>query len=37
MMMAEIEILRKTIKNQTFAIVDGMNTELDKRNIGDDT
>ena len=37
MMMAEIEILKKTIENQTCAIVDGMKTELDKRNIGGDT
>ena len=37
MMMVEIEIMKKTIENQTFTIVDGMNTELDKRNIGGDT
>ena len=37
MIMAEIEILKKTIAKQTWAIVDGLKTELDKRNIGGDT
>ena len=37
MMMAEIEILKKTIAKKTCAIVDGLKTELDKRNIGGDT
>ena len=37
MMMAEIEILNKTIAKQTCAIFDGLKTELDKRNIGGDT
>ena len=37
MMRAEIEILKKVIENQTWAIADGMKTELDKRNIGGDT
>ena len=36
MMMAEIEILKKTIAKQTCAICDGLKTELDKRNIGGD-
>ena len=36
MMMAEIEILKKTIAKQTCAIFDGLNTELDKRNMGDE-
>ena len=37
MTMAEIEIMKKTIAKQTCAIVDGLNMELDKRNIGGDT
>ena len=37
MMMTEIEIMKKTIENQICAIVDGLKTELDKRNIGGDT
>ena len=37
MMMAEIEIMKKMIAKQTCAIVDGLKTELDKRNIGGDT
>ena len=37
MMMAEIEIMKKTIAKQKCAIVDGLNTELDKDNIGGDT
>ena len=37
MMRAEIEILKKAIKNQTRAIAHGITTELDKRNIGGDT
>ena len=37
MMMAEIEILKKTIAKQTCAIFDGLKTELDKRNISGDT
>ena len=37
MMRAEIEILKKAIENQTWAIADGMKTVLDKRNIGGDT
>ena len=37
MMMTEIEILKKMIAKQTCAIVDGLKTELDKRNIGGDT
>ena len=37
MMMVEIEMTRKTIEKQTFAIVDGLKMELDKRNIGGDT
>ena len=37
MMMAEIEILKKIIAKQTCAIVDGLKTELGKRNIGGDT
>ena len=37
MMMAEIEILKETIAKKTCAIVDGLKTELDKRNIGGDT
>ena len=36
MMMAEIGILKKTIANQTCAIVGGLKTKLDKRNIGGD-
>ena len=36
-MMAEIEILKKRIEKQTCAIVDGLKTELDKRNICGDT
>ena len=36
MMMAGIEILKKTISKQTCAIVYGLNIELDKRNIGGD-
>ena len=36
-MMAEIEILKKTISNQTCTIVDGLKTELYKHNIGGDT
>ena len=36
MMMAEIEILKKTIAKQTCAIRDGLKTELDKRIIGGD-
>ena len=34
MMMAEIEILKKMIAKQTCAIVDGLKTQLNKRNIG---
>ena len=34
MMMAEIEILKKTISKQICAIVDGLKMELDKRNVG---
>ena len=37
MTMAEIEIMKKKIAKQTCAIVDGLNMELDKRNIGGDT
>ena len=37
MMMAEIEILKKTIAKQIFTIVDGFKMELDKRNIGGST
>ena len=37
MMMAEIEIIKKTVEKRTCAIVDGLKTELDKRNIGGDT
>ena len=37
MMMVEIEMTKKTIEKQTFAIVDGLKMELDKRNIGGDT
>ena len=37
MMMAEIEILKKTIAKQTSDIVDGFKTEFDKRNNGGDT
>ena len=37
MMMAEVEILKKTISKQTCAIVDGLKTELYKRNMGGDT
>ena len=37
MMMAEIEILKKMIANQTCAIVDGLKTELYKRNLCGDT
>ena len=37
MMMAEIEILKKTIAKQTCAIVDGLEDGLDKRKIGGDT
>ena len=37
MMMVEIEIMMNTIANQKCAIVDGLKTELDKRNIGADT
>ena len=37
MMMTEIEILKKTIGKQTCAIVNGLKTEFDKRNIGGDT
>ena len=29
MMMAEIEMMKKMIAKQTWAIVDGLNTELD--------
>ena len=36
-MMAEIEILKNNIAKQTYAIVDGLKTELDKRNICGDT
>ena len=34
MMMAEIAILTNMIAKQTCAIVDGLKTGLDKRNIG---
>ena len=37
MMMAEIDFLKKMIAKQTCSIVDGLKTELDKRNIGNDT
>ena len=37
MMMTEIEILKKKISNKTCDIVDGLKTELDKRNFGGDT
>ena len=37
MMMVEIEMMKKTISEQTCAIVDGLKMELDKRNIGGDT
>ena len=37
MMMAEIEILKKTIEKQICAIFDGLKMELDKRNMGGDT
>ena len=37
MMMAEIEIMKKTTAKQTCNIVDGLKTELYKRNIGGDT
>ena len=37
MMMAENEIMKKTIAKQTCAIVDGLKMELDKCNIGGDT
>ena len=37
MMMTEIEMMKKTIAKKTCAIVDGLKTELDKRNIGGDT
>ena len=37
MMMAEFEILKKTIAKKTCAIVDGLKMELDKCNIGGDT
>ena len=36
-MMAEIEIMKKTIANQICALVDGLKMELGKRNIGGDT
>ena len=35
-MMAEIEMMKKTIANQTCAIVDGLKTDLAKCNIGGD-
>ena len=37
MMMAEIEIMKKTVENQKCTTVDGLKTELDKRNISGDT
>ena len=37
MRVEKIEILKKTIANQTCAIFDGLKTELDKRNIGAET
>ena len=37
MMVAEIEMMKKTITKQTCAIVDSLKTELDNRNIGGDT
>ena len=37
MMMTEIEMMKKTTAKQICAIVDGLKTELDKRNIGGDT
>ena len=37
MMMAEIEIMKKTIAKQTCGIVDGLKMYLDKRKIGSDT
>ena len=37
MMMAKIELMKKTIAKQTCDIVDGFETELDKCNSGGDT
>ena len=37
MIMAEIEKLKRVIAQQMCAIVDGVNAELDKRNIGGDS
>ena len=37
MMMAEIETMKNAISKQTCAIVDGLKTQLDERNIGGDT
>ena len=37
MMMAEIEMTKKTISKQSCDIVGGLKKELDKRNIGGDT